>query len=65
MLPKLWDGNEGGNNMQITMPVWMLIVFLAASAVAGLALALWWVGRIDFKSMQNEIRQLKEREENK
>ena len=48
--------------MQITMPVWMLIVFLAASAVAGLALALWWVGRIDFKGMQNEIRQLKERE---
>ena len=65
MLPKLWDGNEGGNNMQITMPICMIIVFLAASAVAGLALALWWMQRVDIKSMQNEIRQLKEREENK
>lgn len=51
--------------MQITMPIWMLIAFLAASAVAGLALALWWMQRVDIKSMQNEIRQLKEREENK
>ena len=51
--------------MMISMPIWMLIVFLAASAVAGLALALWWVGRIDFKGMQKEINQLKEREENK
>lgn len=59
------SASGGGNIMQITMPIWMLIVFLAASAVAGLALALWWIQRVDIKSMQNEIRQLKEREENK
>ena len=67
--------------MQITMPIWMLIVFLAASAVAGLALALWWVDISEIRKMKHDIsylvkrgeicllkgqiRKLKEREENK
>ena len=67
--------------MQITMPIWMLIVFLAVSAVSGLALALWWVDiseirkmkhdishllkREEIRLLKEQIRQLKEREENK
>lgn len=49
--------------MQITMPVWMLIVFLAASAVSGLALALWWVDISEIRRMKRDISHLLKREE--
>lgn len=49
--------------MQITMPIWMLIVFLAASAVAGLALALWWVDISEIRRMKRDISHLLKREE--
>lgn len=49
--------------MQITMPIWMLIGFLAASAVAGLALALWWVDVSKIRKMEYDISHLLKREE--
>ena len=49
--------------MMISMPIWMLIVFLAASAVAGLALALWWVDISEIRKMKHDISYLVKRGE--
>ena len=44
--------------MMISMPIWMLLLFLAAAMVAGLAAALLWVNFTDLKKIRKELNYL-------
>lgn len=42
--------------MMISMPIWMLILFLAVAMVAGLAAALLWVNVTDLRKIKQDLR---------
>lgn len=48
--------------MMISMPIWLLLLILAAATVAGCTLALWWVNETELRQLRHDIDQLKKRE---